>query len=149
MPSDDAHARILRSVGLSYHDGLWRDDADALGAVVTPAGTFVGWLDVTWLGPSEPRPVLRETEHVLRGLPDGCLSEALGTPRIVERTRFASAGPVMAASFPGTCMTKRRAKAAPNGTSASCTDGRASPPLHGSVVYACSDWATGATRVQT
>src|SRR3954467_3065833 len=68
MGARERHGDRLRAAGFAPDDeGPWRDALDAIGAVRTPSGTFVGWLDVTWPGPAEPRLVLRSAVHVVTG----------------------------------------------------------------------------------
>jgi hypothetical protein len=54
----------LSSAGLVEHEGLWRDPDDTIGAVVSPLGIFVGWIDVIWPSPSYSEPRLRDVVHV-------------------------------------------------------------------------------------
>ena len=54
----------LRSAGLVEREGLWRDPSDTIGAVASPVGIFVGWIDVVWAGPAYCEPRLRDVVHV-------------------------------------------------------------------------------------
>ena len=54
----------LSSAGLVEHRGLWRDRVEQIGAIVSPLGIFVGWIDVAWAGPSNREPHLRDVVHV-------------------------------------------------------------------------------------
>jgi hypothetical protein len=54
----------LRHAGLAERDGLWRDPDQSIGAVVSPVGVFVGWIDVAWAGPGHGEPHLRDVVHV-------------------------------------------------------------------------------------
>ncbi len=56
----------LAEAGLSEgRHGLWLDEGSEVGAVLVPAGAFVGWLDVAWPHGHEPVPQLRGVEHVV------------------------------------------------------------------------------------
>ena len=54
----------LRSAGLVEREGLWRDPSDMIGAVASPVGIFVGWIDLVWAGPAYCEPRLRDVVHV-------------------------------------------------------------------------------------
>lgn len=46
-------------------EDLWRDGSAAVGAACGPFGIFVGWIDVAWPHPHEPRAVLRDVVHLV------------------------------------------------------------------------------------
>ena len=54
----------LQSAGMVERDGLWLDPEGVVGAVLSPLGIFVGWLDVAWAGPARPEHRLRDVAHV-------------------------------------------------------------------------------------
>lgn len=54
----------LDAAGLVERDGLWLDADELVGAVVSPLGVFVGWVDVAWAGPHTPELHLRELVHL-------------------------------------------------------------------------------------
>jgi hypothetical protein len=54
----------LSSAGLVERGGLWRDPDETIGAIVSPVGIFVGWIDVIWAGPGDGEPHLRDVVHV-------------------------------------------------------------------------------------
>lgn len=58
-------------------DGLWVDPSGLAGVACTPAGAFVGWLDVE-AGPGGLRRRLRAVEHVV---------DAAGLAAALERAR--------------------------------------------------------------
>lgn len=68
----------LRAAGFEGGEGLWRR-GDEVGAVLTPAGVFVGWLDVDWDGPSTPEWVLRDVLHLPVGSYEQDLDEAVAS----------------------------------------------------------------------
>ena len=55
----------MREAGLTdLRAGLWCDEAGEVGAAVGAAGVIVGWLDVDWPGPGDPRLVMRSPVHL-------------------------------------------------------------------------------------
>jgi hypothetical protein len=54
----------LADLGFTEREGMWVDAHDEVGGMETPAGTFVGWIDVEWLRPAEPVRWLRDVVHV-------------------------------------------------------------------------------------
>jgi hypothetical protein len=62
-------------------DGLWRDEAEEVGAAVATSGAFVGWIDVRWRGPAEPQPWLRDAVHLPVGFTEAELAEAMVAAR--------------------------------------------------------------------
>src|SRR5688500_17526779 len=67
--SDDQVLDVFTGAGLQRGaDGMWLDAAGAVGAVPTETGTFCGWVDVMWAGPSNPMRQLQGVIHVPRGL---------------------------------------------------------------------------------
>ena len=55
----------LQRAGMSASEtGLWTDGSETLGAVITRAGLFVGWVDVTWPHPGIPLSQLRDVLHL-------------------------------------------------------------------------------------
>ena len=54
----------LEAAGLVERDGLWVDADELVGAILSPLGVFVGWLDVAWAGPATPELQLREVVHL-------------------------------------------------------------------------------------
>jgi hypothetical protein len=57
----------LEAAGLVERDGLWVDAHEVVGAVTSPLGVFVGWVDVAWTGPHTPELQLREVVHLPPG----------------------------------------------------------------------------------
>jgi hypothetical protein len=45
-------------------DGLWTDAAHTIGVARSPAGLFVGWLDIGWIRPDDPFSELRDVNHL-------------------------------------------------------------------------------------
>jgi len=77
----------LRSAGLVEREGLWRDPSDTMGAVASPVGIFVGWIDLVWAGPAYCEPRLRDVVHV----PPVNIDCDLGPVLIRAEARFAAA----------------------------------------------------------
>lgn len=44
----------LEAAGLVEPNGLWGDADEVVGAVASPLGVFVGWVDVAWTGHTRP-----------------------------------------------------------------------------------------------
>ena len=57
----------LEAAGLVERDRLWVDAHEVVGAVTSPLGVFVGWVDVAWTGPHTPELQLREVVHLPPG----------------------------------------------------------------------------------
>jgi hypothetical protein len=72
---------FLLAAGLTEEHGLWRDAHELVGAVLSPVGVFVGWIDVAWPHPGMPEPRLRDVVHI----PLGEIED--GARRAVERAR--------------------------------------------------------------
>jgi len=68
----------LEAAGLVERDGLWVDADELVGAVPSPLGVFVGWVDVAWTGPHTPERQLRDVVHLPRGHVELELAQALG-----------------------------------------------------------------------
>jgi hypothetical protein len=62
-------------------DNLWRDRDEAVGAVITDAGVFLGWIDVSWPSSGHPEPALRELSHLVPSSDEGALEQALRRAR--------------------------------------------------------------------
>jgi hypothetical protein len=77
----------LERAGLVEREGLWCDQNDTIGAVVSPVGIFVGWVDVAWAGPAACEPRLRDVVHV----PPANLDTDLGPVLARAEARFAAA----------------------------------------------------------
>jgi hypothetical protein len=54
----------LQSARMVERDGLWLDPEGVVGAVLSPLGIFVGWLEVAWAGPARHEHRLRDVAHV-------------------------------------------------------------------------------------
>src|SRR5919106_1944771 len=54
----------LEAAGLVERGGLWVDADELVGAILSPLGVFVGWLDVAWAVPATPGLQLREVVHL-------------------------------------------------------------------------------------
>lgn len=76
----------LSSAGLVEREGLWRDPDDSVGAIVSPLGVFVGWIDVIWPSPSLCEPRLRDVVHV----PPANIETDLGPVLVRAEARFAA-----------------------------------------------------------
>lgn len=61
----DGVASILGRFGLAPVRGLWTDAAQTVGVARSPAGLFVGWLDVGWLAKDEPFTEMRDVTHLV------------------------------------------------------------------------------------
>ena len=57
----------LEAAGLVERGGLWVDADELVGAVISPLGVFIGWVDVAWAGPHTPELQLREVVHLPPG----------------------------------------------------------------------------------
>jgi hypothetical protein len=70
LRDDVEHA--LYDSGLSpSDDGLWTDAGHTIGVARSPAGLFVGWLDIGWIASEDPFCELREVNHLAaRAQPD-------------------------------------------------------------------------------
>jgi hypothetical protein len=77
----------LSAAGLVEREGLWRDPDDTIGAIAMPVGIFVGWIDVTWTGPSDRELRLRDVVHV----PPANIETDLGPVLAGAEARFAAA----------------------------------------------------------
>src|SRR5919106_5084973 len=55
------------AAGLVERGGLWVDVDELVGAVISPLGVFIGWVDVAWAGPHTPELQLREVVHLPPG----------------------------------------------------------------------------------
>ncbi|WP_210495831.1 hypothetical protein [Patulibacter sp. SYSU D01012] len=56
---------ILEAAGLRPDcEGLWCDPSRMLGVALSPAGLFVGWLDVGWTATGEPFDEMRDVTHL-------------------------------------------------------------------------------------
>lgn len=62
-PTDEV-PRLLAELGLVLEEGLWTDVGHTVGVARSPAGLFVGWLDVGWVAPDEPFSELRDIAHL-------------------------------------------------------------------------------------
>lgn len=78
-PADDV-PRLLSDLGLVIGEGLWVDAAYTVGVARSPAGLFVGWLDVGWMAADDPFSEMRDIAH----LPD-----RVPTPRLASDLRIA------------------------------------------------------------
>ena len=76
----------LSSAGLVERGGLWRDLDDRIGAIVSPLGVFVGWIDVIWPSPSACEAHLRDVVHV----PPANIETDLGPVLVRAEARFAA-----------------------------------------------------------
>lgn len=56
---------ILAGLGLFPNDGIWTDAGHTVGVARSPAGLFVGWLDVGWITCDEPFSELRDVAHLI------------------------------------------------------------------------------------
>lgn len=74
----DALAPILEGFGLSPVSGLWTDAGHTVGVARSPAGLFVGWLDVGWLTADEPFTEMRDITHLVERPAAGPLARELG-----------------------------------------------------------------------
>jgi hypothetical protein len=74
----DALAPILEGLGLSPVSGLWTDAGHTVGVARSPAGLFVGWLDVGWLTAEEPFTEMRDITHLVERPAAGPLARELG-----------------------------------------------------------------------
>ncbi len=61
----DAYSFWLSTSGfVQSPSGLWEDRERQVGVAVSPAGLFVGWLDVAWPTVSEPVVLLKDVVHL-------------------------------------------------------------------------------------
>lgn len=79
LPVDEV-PRLLSALRLVLVDGLWTDAAHTVGVARSPAGLFVGWLDVGWTSPHVPFSELRDVAH---------LPESVPVPRLAGDLRIA------------------------------------------------------------
>jgi hypothetical protein len=76
----DVVPRLLSELALVVDDGLWTDAAHTVGVARSPAGLFIGWLDVGWVAANDPFSELRDVAHV---------PERVAPARLAEDVRFA------------------------------------------------------------
>lgn len=75
-PSDEV-PRLLADLGLLLADGLWIDAAHTIGVARSPAGLFVGWLDVGWVDAEAPFSEVRDVAHLPERVPASRLTHDL------------------------------------------------------------------------
>lgn len=76
----DVVPRLPADLDLVVDDGLWTDVARTVGVARSPAGLFIGWLDVGWVAIDDPFSELRDVAH---------LPERVAPARLAEDLRFA------------------------------------------------------------
>lgn len=77
---------ILAGLGFSLTAGLWTDAGHTVGIARSPAGLFVGWLDVGWISCEEPFSELRDVTHLVERVGPGALARDLAIA-VEEATR--------------------------------------------------------------
>lgn len=70
----DAVEELLVARGMRLVDGLWTDPGHRVGITRSPAGMFVGWLDVGWVSADDPFSELRDIAHLVERVPLGRLA---------------------------------------------------------------------------
>jgi hypothetical protein len=73
-PVDD----LLVDLGLELADGLWTDPARRFGIARSPAGMFIGWLDVGWVAADDPFSEMRDVAHLVERVPRDRLARDIG-----------------------------------------------------------------------
>jgi hypothetical protein len=85
----DGVAQLLEDFGLRDHDGLWTDAARTIGVARSPAGLFIGWLDVGWITPHDAFSEMRDIAHIVESAPRDVLVRDLAFA--IEEARSARA----------------------------------------------------------
>lgn len=85
----DVLAPILERLGLSPSSGRWTDAVHTVGVAGSPAGLFVGRLDVGRLAADEPFTEMRDITHLVERPSSGPLAHELGIA-FAEATRTRS-----------------------------------------------------------
>ncbi|MEV4422633.1 hypothetical protein AB0L40_22055 [Patulibacter sp. NPDC049589] len=75
--TSDAVESLLLRLDLRVVGGLWSDAGHAIGIARSPAGLFVGWLDVGWIAPDDPFSEMRDVVHLVERVPIEQLSRDL------------------------------------------------------------------------
>lgn len=68
-PTGHPTEALLTGLGLAPVGGIWSDAAHTVGIVRSPAGLFIGWLDVGWLTPKDPFSEMRDVAHIVERVP--------------------------------------------------------------------------------
>jgi hypothetical protein len=74
----DAVDELLLGIGLQLAGGLWCDSGHRFGVARSPAGLFIGWLDVGWTTPDNPFSELRDIAHIVERVPLEHLAQDIG-----------------------------------------------------------------------